>query len=419
MNLADFKLKFLEKGYQFILLDKSGAILESCNSLVEIKDWYGDFIYEIIPFFETLRSDIESLQKGERKLYPCFQFPFKERVSVYDISIEKSDIENEELFLCVLEDSKENYEYWKQIQQERNQAQVDVEVISNQAKQISEINKEIKESISYAKKIQSSILPSQRDIEAILDNYFLLYKPKDIVSGDFYWVDQVGDDKYFCVADATGHGVPGAFMSLIGIFLFNAAIDRKDITIPAEIFNYTRQGVINALNQDSENSSLLDGLDATMCLLTKSLELTYAGAYSNIILVSSNHQSIDLQKINEEGELAKEEVKPDFQNEEKSLYLLKGDRFPLALQHSNLKSFTSYKVQLRKGDRLFLFTDGFRDQFGGKFEKKIGFKLFKQLLLETSTLDLISQKVNLNIAFESWRGRNMQIDDVCVLGVEI
>lgn len=259
--------------------------------------------------------------------------------------------------------------------------------ITAQRDQIAYQKKHITDSIHYAQKIQRAILPS---LELFSDEieHFVLYKPRDIVSGDFYWVDKVDGKLIIIAADCTGHGVPGAFMSMLGVSLLNEIILNRNITAPDEILNNLRSMVIESLNQREARTEVKDGMDMTVCVVDfDNDKLHFAGA---------NNPLYHIRK----GELTQ----------------YKADKMPVAI-HERMDAFTPVEVDLQKGDTFYTFSDGYVDQFGGPRQKKFLAKNFRNVLMDVQELDMIEQGIRLDKVFEEFRADVEQVDDVVVIGV--
>lgn len=264
--------------------------------------------------------------------------------------------------------------------------------------QLEEKNTEILDSINYAKRIQSAILPADDVLKQHLNDVFVLYKPKDIVAGDFYWMENIGDSTLIAAADCTGHGVPGAMVSVVCHNALNRSVREFGLSDPAKILDKTRELVVAEFEKGNVSASeIKDGMDIALCNFNnKTGELSYAGAYNPLWIVRNEHNEI-------------EEVKADKQ--------------PIG-QYEALQPFTSHKLMLNKGDHFYLFTDGFADQFGGdessrKQGKKLKAKNFKKILESFVHLPLDKQKQSIDDAFEKWRGDFEQLDDVCMIGVRV
>ena len=252
--------------------------------------------------------------------------------------------------------------------------------------------KEIKDSISYAKKIQDAIMTSSIYIEDVIPKSFIFFQPKDVVSGDFYWVYKSAKNEIFiAVADCTGHGVPGAFMSMIGNSLLNEIIIEKKVEDPAEVLNSLREQIIKSLKQNDEISETKDGMDMSLCKYNpKTNNVEFAGAYNSLIHVSQDE-----------------------------LITIKGDNQPVSIHYAKSKSFTKKEIKVKKGDMLYLSSDGFQDQFGGLKDKKYMALRFKSFLKNISINTSQEQLSLLKEEFNSWKGDSEQIDDVCVMGIRI
>ena len=227
--------------------------------------------------------------------------------------------------------------------------------------------------------------------------FFILYKPKDIVSGDFYHAlaHQHEGSKielfYLCAADCTGHGVPGALMSMIGISNLNESIIEKKLVHPNEILDNTRKGIIAALNPEGSEEQSKDGMDCVLCCFDfKNMKLEFAAANNPLWLIR-----------------------------DKQLMEYKPDKMPVGIHGEEMKPFSLQKVDLKKGDIVYLFTDGYADQFGGDKGKKFKYKQLQDKLLNICALSMDQQKKELDTVFENWRGNLEQVDDVCVIGIRI
>jgi serine phosphatase RsbU (regulator of sigma subunit) len=256
--------------------------------------------------------------------------------------------------------------------------------------EIEEKNKEITDSILYARRIQEAILPRSTTLKKIFDKHFVLYKPKDIVSGDFYWTSEKSGKKIIAAVDCTGHGVPGAFMSMVGNSLLNELINEKGYTRPGTILNMLREGVIASLQQTGAEGESKDGMDIALCAFdVETGKLEFAGANNPLWIVS-----------------AKGEAKE-----------VRADKQPIGVAGAEQKSFTNHELEIEKGSTYYMFSDGFADQFGGGEGKKMMKKHFRDLLLKVNALPVDERREALMKAFEDWRGNQGQVDDVLVIGV--
>jgi len=259
-------------------------------------------------------------------------------------------------------------------------------------KVIEEKNKDITDSINYARDIQRALMPGEQDLRRVFPESFVLYLPKDIVSGDFYWMSEKDGKTLLLAADCTGHGVPGALMSMIGVSLFNEAVEKKDIIEPGSILSEVRKGIINTFRQKGDSKQHRDGMDAALCSIDqKTLKIDFAGAYNPLWIVNKN------------GEV--KEVTPDKQ--------------PVGIQEGQRDTFTTQSFQLEKGDIMYIFSDGYADQFGGPSGKKFKYKQFHDLLLSAYKLAMGEQKALLEKTFNDWKGNLEQVDDVLILGIRV
>lgn len=269
-------------------------------------------------------------------------------------------------------------------------------------------NKEIIDSINYAKRIQEATLRlSKNDVSSFSDSFFLL-KPKDIVSGDFYWIRAVGEKIIWAVADCTGHGVPGAFMSMIGNRLLNEIIIEKNIYSANEILDELKSKIIQSLNQGGRTEDSKDGMDIALCVLDKkTMMVDFAGANNPIYVMRKN--IVQDKNISLDGT----------KNYESNLIEIKANRFPVGYHPYINASFVNFQFKAQKGDVIYMFSDGFSDQFGGNQAKKFTSKRFKKLLSSVYELPMEQQKEELITTLESWKDDLEQIDDVCVVGVKL
>ena len=271
------------------------------------------------------------------------------------------------------------------------------EEVERQHLQLQEKNREILDSITYAKRLQEAILPPQKLVKQYFQNSFIFYKPKDIVAGDFYFMEVAGDTVLFAVADCTGHGVPGAMVSVVCSNALKSAVKDFGLTDPAEILNKVRELVVATF--EKSESEVQDGMDIALCALQmlppldgkQRGVLQYAGANNPLWIIRKEGNEV-------------QEVKPDKQ--------------PVGV-YSRATEFTSHRIELEKGDAIYLFSDGYSDQFGGLKGKKFKSSNFKSLLLSFREENMEIQRELIHKAFEEWRSDYEQVDDVCVIGLRI
>ena len=250
--------------------------------------------------------------------------------------------------------------------------------------------KEINDSINYAKKIQEAMLVSESYLKKTLPESFIFYQPKDIISGDFYWVHRDESNIFFTVSDCTGHGVPGALMSMIGTTLLNEIIVEMKYQETDKILNEMRNQIIKNLHQEESNSQR-DGMDMTLVKLNlEKKEIEFSSANNLLVHVRDGN-----------------------------LYSYKGDHQPVGFYSGKNTSFTKQKIKVNKNDMIYIFSDGYQDQFGGEKNKKFMISRLKKLLLKISNENVDAQLQELKTEFELWKGNEDQIDDVCLMGLRI
>ena len=252
-------------------------------------------------------------------------------------------------------------------------------------------NKNITDSINYAKRLQEAIMPSVSQFKKLLPDSFLLYMPKDIVSGDFYWVNETKNKIFVAVVDCTGHGVPGAFMSIIGIELLRNITNFQGINDSAEILNRLNTGVIQTFSKDDDSTLVKDGMDVAFCVIDKENNiLQYSGAFSNLYLVRDS-------KIIE----------------------VKGDRYSVGMGNkAEQQLFSSHYIPIYPDDMIYIFTDGYVDQFGGPDNKKYKFRRFRHLLLNVHKYPLETQRQYIKDSIMEWKGEHEQVDDILIIGIK-
>jgi serine phosphatase RsbU (regulator of sigma subunit) len=290
-------------------------------------------------------------------------------------------------------------------QLEKTVAERTAEVVA-QKKQIEKAHNEITASINYAKYIQSSVFPKTEDLKSCLGNYFILHKPVEIVSGDFYWVSQKDRKTIVVAADCTGHGVPGAFMSMLGITLLDEIVNKGNITDPGAILNRLREEVIDSLQQKGERGEQKDGMDIAVCTFDQEeMKMQFAGANNPLYLIREA-----------DGENAG--ISHPQSGNNAGLTEIKGNRMPIGI-FDEMDEFTVHEIEISKGDTYYLFTDGFPDQFGGPKRRKFSYKQFRELLLKTQSQLMDDQKYRLEESLNEWMGVSGQTDDILVIGFRI
>jgi len=256
---------------------------------------------------------------------------------------------------------------------------------------IEEKNKDITASINYASRIQHAMLSDHNDIKELDKKCFILYLPKDIVSGDFYWFNKSGDNVVVAAADCTGHGVPGALMSMLGISFLEEIVNNRKTEDSGSILDELRREILRALSQKSRCQETKDGMDISLCSIDfKKKQIQYSGAFNNLYLIRSNE-----------------------------LIEFKADRMPIGISTFSNRNFTSQIIPYYKGDIIYMSSDGYADQFGGPENKKFKYPTLKKLLLEIHKLPVNKQKNILEKQFNHWKGNLVQTDDVLIIGLKL
>ena len=272
---------------------------------------------------------------------------------------------------------------------------------------IEEKNREVMDSIHYAKRIQQAVLPTRDVIASSVAEFFIFFRPKDIVSGDFYWAAKRKNFLLIAAADCTGHGVPGAFMSMLGMSFLNEIVPREEITTSSQVLDELRKLVIESLQQKGVLGEQKDGMDMAFCALdVETLTLQYAGANNPLWIVASPHTSATL---NASGTMIPNGA---------MIHEIKADKQPIAI-FEKMTPFTNNIIQLQKGDSFYIFSDGYADQFGGTCGKKMLKKRFHDYLTEIKDLPMEQQRLLIEEFFDNWRGVHPQIDDVLVIGIRV
>lgn len=290
--------------------------------------------------------------------------------------------------------------------------------VKDQLEEIMTQNIEITESIVYARKIQKVLLPPDSVFDRHFKEYFILFKPKQIVSGDFYWTFEKKNRLYLAAADCTGHGVPGAFMSLLGISFLNEILN-EDSNQPAyEVLNKLRAHIVDSLKQTGKVGGSKDGMDMSLCVIDEEKkQLEFSGAYNPIFIIreskNCNEKNNNCEKFN--GKAFKVE-----QNDKFTFIHVKPDRMPVGFDYRNEgHSFSQEVIDLMPNDTIYMFSDGYADQFGGERNKKFSNSRLKKLLLAIQSETLEAQNYILDDKLDEWKGNYAQIDDILIIGIKI
>ncbi len=285
----------------------------------------------------------------------------------------------------------------KKLEQQNEQISIQKTEIESQRDLANQQKKDITDSIEYAKRIQSALLPPLNFIKRSLPEHFILFKPRDIVSGDFYWMMNKDDKIIIAAADCTGHGVPGAFMSMLGIAFLNEIVtkivENKHVySLQAnEILNQLRNYIIESLHQTVTNNESKDGVDIALCIIdTEKRKLQFAGAHNPLYIIKDNE-----------------------------LKVIKGDRMPVSIHQYDHVSFTNHEMNFNENDVIYMFSDGYYDQIGGPDDHKYMSRNFKKLLLDIHDKPMQIQHQTLDDTIERWKGDNIQLDDILVIGIKL
>jgi serine phosphatase RsbU (regulator of sigma subunit) len=372
----------------------------------------------------NVRDSIYNIETSKELTKKQLNFEFSQQQQIQQLMQEKKDAEAEKkireqklirnglfiglslvamiLFLVfrALKRKKESNLFLNKINvtltEQKFQLQRQHDQIEYQHKLIETKNREITDSIFYAKNIQTSLIPSTLDFEKYFEDSFILFKPKDIISGDFYWISDKEGKIIFVTADCTGHGVPGGFMSMLGISLLSEIINEYALTEPALVMSKLRKKVITSLKQKGVSGEHQDGMDLTLMVIDKKEQ--------NLVYSAANHTFYIVRK-NDKGD--------------HELKQFKGDKQPVGIYGEKLKPFSQSEIQLQKGDLVYTFSDGFADQFGGPNGKKFKYKQLQSVLLKIADLPLSEQKQHLDKTLLSWQGSMEQVDDITVIGIRI
>ncbi len=379
--------------------------------------------YEMLQLSEQMSDSINNSELQKIAVKKQFQYEFEKKEVIAKVEQEKKDIQfnvqikqNKIILISVafcllivglfsiflyrrvkvIQNQKQIIESQKIEVDKQRELAINRSIVAEGQKEIIELHqKEILDSINYAKRIQYALLANEKILNDNLPDHFVLFKPKDIVSGDFYWATEHGNNFYLAVCDSTGHGVPGAFMSLLNINFLNEAVIEKNISQPHHIFNHVRTRLIEHFAEEGGR----DGMDAILICVNRSTNTVTYSAANNAPIVVRNKMAIELPK----------------------------DKMPVGKGEKD-DSFSLFEMELKKGDVLYLYTDGFADQFGGPHGKKFKNRQLNEFLTQIDHLPTPEQVKMLNLTYENWRtfigddGQNNefdQVDDICIIGVKL
>ncbi|RMG83918.1 MAG: hypothetical protein D6707_00105, partial [Bacteroidetes bacterium] len=358
--------------------NKPAQALQAYEKYIEMRDSLKNIENEKTAFKQQIQYEFEK-QKAVREK------EFEKQIAVKQQQAEKQKIISYSVSLILILIAIFSALVWNRLKVTQKQKQI----IETQKQVVERKNSEILDSINYAKRLQEAILPSQATLQRILPEHFLMFRPKDIVSGDFYWIEEKGDEVFLAVADCTGHGVPGAMVSVVCANALNRIVNEFEITSPAQILDKAREIIIRTFTKQGEKD-VKDGMDISLIKFNrKTLQACWSGA-NNPLWIIRNGQII--------------EYKPD--------------RQPVG-QYVKMQPFNEHEIQLMNGDAFYLFSDGYQDQFGGPKGRKFKAKSIKTILLSHQDKSTREQYQILLRTFEEWKGEGEQTDDVTVIGVRV
>jgi serine phosphatase RsbU (regulator of sigma subunit) len=370
-----------------IILLREASLLKAkreLENLVELRT------IEITRKNVEISNQAESLRQANEEIKTTYDVLAEQNKNLQElneeITVQRNELEEQRNSLANL--AWELQEKNEEITSQRNEIQKQKDMLAQQ-------QKEITDSIMYAKRIQQAILPTLEQVGDCFNEFFIFYRPKSIVSGDFYWTSRIGKYRVIAVVDCTGHGVPGGFMSMLGLMMLNEVISQRQILDPAQALNYLRQNIISVLHQKGEITDAGDGMDLSLCIIDdEDMNLYYSGANSSIIL-----------------------MQPD----DSGNYIINdiiSDRMPISY-HLVMRSFSTQKIKLKKGTLIYLYSDGISDQFSGENGKKFQILRLRDFILDNYLLPLKTQGMALEQLFDAWKGDMFQVDDVLVMGVKV
>lgn len=415
-TFQNLKNQYLDRLFQFVLFAESGEILQSDHTMQDFRPYIGKSVYQINDFLFSIREVIESLSPENPKIdFPRMEIPMGSREGVFDYTIERIEIQDQVCYFWGIQDNTRNNQYLSTVQQERNEVAIKLELeelkeenvklnerveqrtaeIRKQHELINKQSQNILKSIQYAKRIQEALLPAQGNIPQFPYEHFVFYIARDIVCGDFYWYKDLGNGQYLiAVADCTGHGVPGAFMTVLGISILNQIIEESPkLPSPKQILETLDRKVLlnlktkTAISQESIN----DGMDIALCLFdTRHKQLTFAGAKRPLYRVSAGQ-----------------------------IHEIKGSPYPIGSNQFKKKQFHQQAVSYQSGDMIYIGTDGYADQFGGPEDRKFMTANLKKLLVSIAEMEAHQQNQILKQVIEDWKDGYKQTDDILWMGIKL
>lgn len=357
-----------------VLADQRMPEMTGIEFLEKVKLEYPDCIRMVLTGFTDVEAIIQAINKG--RVYRYITKPWS-----------KDDLK------ITIDHALETYELKQQNRKlftDLEEANLTLEKkVIERTKKIETQRREITDSIQYASRIQSALLPEKEELEKHLPSYFILNKPRNIVSGDYYWLAHKDKKVVVAIADCTGHGVPGAFMSILGLAFLNEVLNQTESISANSILNQLRSHVIKSLHQTGKADEARDGMEMALCVVDfNKKRLQYSGAFRPLYLIR-----------------------------DRELVEFKGDSMPIGIYSEDDKSFNNKELILNENDIIYMFTDGYIDQLGGPDRKTFKSKQFKQLLIDIHQKPLNEQKALLEKEYQAWRRDIEQIDDIMVMGI--
>lgn len=413
-NKTDLALAYANKAYaiakEIKSVEKIGSSAAILNKIYKMQNKFKE-AYEMYELEIKMRDSILNEENRKANIQQQFKYEYEKKSAADSVSnakerqLKDAEIAKGEAELKVKENQQIAlfgglillvvfallmYNRFRITRKQKYIIELQKNEVHKQKELVEEKHKEITDSINYAERIQRSFLASKSVLDFHLKDYFVFFKPKDVVSGDFYWATELKNGNFaFSVADSTGHGVPGAIMSILNISSLEKAIEIE--VLPHEILNTTRKTIIERLKKDGSVEGGKDGMDCSLIVLNPEKNYMYLAAAQNPVWLIRNHELIEF----------------------------KGDKMPVGKHEKDTISFSMQESDLQRGDVLYLMTDGFSDQFGGGNKKKYMSKKLKEFLLSISPLPMKEQEQKIIIEFNTWKGDHEQIDDVCIIGVRL
>jgi sigma-B regulation protein RsbU (phosphoserine phosphatase) len=376
-NSGKSGLEIMEKNeINLVITDQRMPEMTGVEFLEKVKNLYPDCVRMIMTGFSDMEAIIQAINKGNIYRYITKPWNRAELKITIDSAFEvyHLKLQNRNL-IADLKEVNQNLE----------------KIVEQRTRQIEQQSRNITDSIQYASRIQSALMLPSEELDRLLPSHFILNKPKDIVSGDYYWVSHRNNRMIVAVADCTGHGVPGAFMSIMGINFLSEIVSKTEILKANEILNELREHLIRSLGQTGQRDETRDGMEMALCVVDlENNLLQFSGAFRPLYI---------------------------FRNKE--LIEIKGDRMPIGIYNEEEVSFTNREMQVQDNDVFYLFTDGYVDQIGGPGRKTFKSRKFKQLLKKIHLKPLKEQKSILEKEHNAWRSKIEQIDDILIMGIKL